>query len=229
MRNRSASALIIGATGLVGNALLMQLAGNKNFNHIVALSRRPIKNCPEQVENIVLDFEQLDDYADVFKVDCFFSCLGTTRKQAGSIAAQRIVDYDYQLKAAELAKAAGVKHALLVSSSGANARSASAYMKMKGELERAIKGLGFEKLSVLQPSLLVGNREQGRLGESLGESVLNWFNSMGMLKRYRPIKGEQVAAALLHLAENQSTPSEVYRLDEIFELKKGDDDGESSQ
>lgn len=218
MQRESKSALIIGATGLVGNALLMKMAKESGFDRIVALSRRPIEACPDNVDNIVLNFDELADHKEAFNVDCFFSCLGTTRKQAGSIAAQRVVDCDYQLHAAELAKAAGVRHALLVSSSGANAKSSSAYLKMKGELELALSALNFEALSILQPSLLVGARNQSRLGESFGEVLIKALNSIGLLKRYRPITGEQVAEALLHLAENQSTRSGVYRLDEIFEL-----------
>ncbi|GAA6151203.1 oxidoreductase [Pseudoteredinibacter isoporae] len=218
MPDKLKSALVIGATGLVGRALLMKIAKAPGYGRIVALSRRPIEDCPGNVDNIVLDFDHLADHAAVFNVDCFFSCLGTTRKQAGSIEAQRVVDYDYQRHAAELARAAGVKHLLLVSSSGADAKSASAYMKMKGELELAVHALNFDKLSILQPSLLVGKREHHRLGESLGESALNWLNALGILKRYRPIAGSQVADALLYLVENQTGASEVYRLDEIFTL-----------
>lgn len=169
--------------------------------------------------NAVIDFEQLEDYPELFKADCLFSCLGTTRKQAGSIAAQRRVDFDYQLQAAKMAKSSGVEHMLLVSSSGANAASGSAYLKMKGELEIEVRQLEFNRLAILQPSLLRGTRKDKRMGESIGDVFLSALNGIGLLKRYRPIEGREVAQALIHLALNQSSADVVYRLDELFNLK----------
>ncbi|MCV6622432.1 MAG: NAD-dependent epimerase/dehydratase family protein [Cellvibrionaceae bacterium] len=213
------SAVIIGASGLVGSALLTMLNQCESFSKITAITRRALNDCPEGVVNAVIDFEQLEDYPELFKADCFFSCLGTTRKQAGSIAAQRRVDFDYQLQAAKMAKSSGVGHMLLVSSSGANAASGSAYLKMKGELEIEVRQLEFNRLAILQPSLLRGTRKDKRMGESIGDVFLSALNGIGLLKRYRPIEGREVAQALIHLALNQSSPDVVYRLDELFNLK----------
>ena len=109
------------------------------------------------------------------KGDVLFSCLGTTKKQAGSIAAQRIVDFDYQLQIAQIAVENGVPHYLLVSSSGANAKSRAAYMKMKGELEEQVKALPFQRISIFQPSLLLGDRPESRFGEQLAALFMPAF------------------------------------------------------
>ena len=145
-----------------------------------------------------------------------FSCLGTTKKQAGSIEAQRVVDYDYQWQAAQLAAANGVKHYLLVSSSGANSGSKSAYMKMKGELESAVVQLGFERVSIFQPSLLVGEREDIRIGEKIGSSLLPALCKLPGLSKYRPIKGAQVAAKMVRVSNTDGAGVSRYVLDEIF-------------
>lgn len=219
MAEAGRSAVIIGASGLVGSALLTKLAQSESFSKVTAITRRALDHCPESVVNAVIDFEQLEDYPELFKADCFFSCLGTTRKQAGSIAAQRRVDFDYQLRAAKMAKSSGVEHMLLVSSSGANAASGSAYLKMKGELEIEVRRLEFSRLAILQPSLLRGARKDKRIGESIGDVFLSALNGIGLLKRYRPIEGREVAQALIYLALNQSSPDVVYRLDELFNLQ----------
>lgn len=219
MAETGRSAVIIGASGLVGSALLTMLAQSESFSKVTAITRRALDHCPEGVVNTVINFEQLEDYSELFKADCLFSCLGTTRKQAGSIAAQRRVDFDYQLRAAKMAKSSGVEHILLVSSSGANASSSSAYLKMKGELELELKKLKFNRLTILQPSLLRGARRDKRIGESIGDVLLSALNAIGLLKRYRPIEGREVAEALVYLALNQSSPDVVYRLDELFNLQ----------
>ncbi len=216
MTDEVKTALLIGATGLVGGALLSKLVDDNRFERVIAISRRPLGKCPEKVKNVVIDFDRLDEQAELFDVDCVFSCLGTTRKQAGSLAAQRVVDYDYQLQAARLARHRGAKHFLLVSSSGARSESRSGYLKMKGEVEAAVKDLNFDILTILQPSLLVGARERSRFGEGLGEIFLNAVNSLGLLKAYQPISGDQVARALMKSACVQKEKLKTLRLDNIF-------------
>ena len=168
----SKAALVIGSTGLVGQALLEQLIVAEEISQVITLTRRPIEYDSVKVKNYVVDFDLLEQHASLFQADLMFSCLGTTLKQAGSIEAQRKVDFEYQLKAAELAAANGISHYLLVSSSGANDQSLSAYLKMKGELEKRIKLLNFERISIFQPSLLMGDRKEFRLAEKLGSWLL---------------------------------------------------------
>lgn len=168
----SNTAIVIGATGLVGRALIDQLADADHISKVFTLTRRPAEHSCSKVYNQVVDFDHLEDYASSFKAGLLFSCLGTTRKQAGSIAAQRKVDLDYQYKAAQLAANHGVRHYLLVSSSNANIKSNNPYLQMKGELEQRVQTLPFNRISIFQPSLLLGQRVDFRMGEKLGSWIL---------------------------------------------------------
>lgn len=218
------TAIVIGATGLVGRALTERLATAGHVERIVTLTRRPAPHGEAKVLNQVVDFDRLEGYAEAFRGDIFFSCLGTTRKQAGSRHAQRVVDLAYQYRAARLAADQGVRHYLLVSSSGADARSRNAYLRMKGELEQKVLALPFERISIFQPSLLVGRREQVRWAEKLGGWLLPVFCAIPGLRRYRPIAAWQVAAKMVQVSRSRAPGVAWYRLDEIFDTDPGRDD-----
>lgn len=209
-------ALVLGATGLVGSALVEQLASCSEFGQVLAFSRRVVNYESTKVRSCVLDFEQLQDSADEFQGDVLFLCLGTTKKQAGSISAQRLVDFDYQLQVASFAAANGVKHCVLVSSSGADRRSLSAYLAIKGDLEQQIKQLGFKRLSIVQPSMLTGMRKQRRLGEVVGAKLLSGLSFIPGIRRYRPIAATEVAARLLALSQQELEGLEYIRLEQVF-------------
>jgi uncharacterized protein YbjT (DUF2867 family) len=210
------TAIVIGATGLVGQSLVAQLAAADVIDKVVTLTRRPAVHPSAKVRNRVVDFDHLDVHAGAFAGDLLFSCLGTTRKRAGSIAAQRIVDVEYQYKAAELAAAQGVRHYLLVSSSGAQAGSRNAYLKMKGELEQRVQRLSFERISIFQPSLLLGQRAEPRPAEKLWSWILPPLCALPGLRRYRPIRAEQVAAKMVQVSQRPGPALEFFRFDEIF-------------
>jgi len=214
------TAIVIGSTGLVCSKLISLLTKESRFDKIVAVTRRPVEYQAEKVLNEVVDFNALDDFIDVFKGDVLFSCLGTTAKQAGSYDNQRLVDFDYQFQIAKLAAKNGVNHYILISSSGANSVSKSPYLKMKGELEEAVSLLPFDRLSILQPSLLLGERESFRLGETLGSWILPTLCKLPFFMKYRPISADDVAKKLLALSltkTDQSNSKEVFKLDEIFD------------
>ena len=211
------TALVLGSTGLIGSAVVNELVQEDHVAKVFTLTRRPTAHPNLKVENHIIDFSRLDSYAALFKVDFVFLCLGTTRKQAGSIAAQRMVDLDYQLQAAQLAEAQGVTHLLLVSSSGANATSGNPYLKMKGELEQALEKLSIPRISIFQPSLLLGTRPETRLGEKLGSWFLPLLCALPGLRRYRPIKGKEVAKKMVQISQQHGMKGiERYTLDEIF-------------
>jgi len=209
-------AIVIGATGLVGRSLVDRLADADHIDKVITLTRRPAKHLSSKVFNQIVEFDHLEDYASSFSADFLFSCLGTTLQQAGSIAAQRKVDLEYQFKAAQLAASNGLHHYLLVSSSAANDQSNNPYLKMKGELEQRIKSLPFERISIFQPSLLLGQRPDFRLGEKLGSWALPVLCNIPWLRRFRPISGEQVAAKMVQVSRQPGQALEWFRLDEIF-------------
>lgn len=210
------TAVVLGATGLVGRALVDQLADAGHIGKVVTLTRRSASHSSSKVFNQIVNFDHLEEWAPLFRADFLFSCLGTTLKQAGSIAARHTVDHDYQLKAAQLASDNDVRHYLLVSSSAADAQSNNSYLKMKGELEQRIKVLPFERISIFQPSLLKGERTDFRLGEKLGGWVLPLLGFIPWLRRFRPITGEQVAAKMVQVSLQSGQALEWFRLDEIL-------------
>ncbi|MGY0217099.1 NAD(P)H-binding protein [Endozoicomonadaceae bacterium StTr2] len=212
------TAVVIGATGVVGRSLVDLLAQSDAIRHVVTLTRRPAVHESTKVKNHVIDFEHLDYHAKLFAGDMMFSCLGTTLKQAGSIANQRKVDFDYQHQAAQLAAEQGIEHYLLVSSSGANSQSNAAYFRMKGELEQQVKHLPFNRISIFQPSLLVGERPDFRLGESIGRVIMPVLCRLPGLKKYRPVTGKQVAAAMVKTALQPGLPVEIFALDKILTI-----------
>lgn len=213
-------AVIAGATGLIGSELLNRLLNDPQYNRITAITRRPLPAEDSRLNNPVTDFSHLDEITDEIHGDIFFSCLGTTRKQAGSVAAQRTVDYDYQLRLAQIAAGNGIPHYCLVSSASANAASLSPYLKMKGELENAVVKLGFTTVTIIQPSLLLGQRAEKRAGESFAGLVMPCLLYIPGLKRYRPIHGYEVAEKMHQVAEktlSEPTPGTFrYTLDQVF-------------
>lgn len=196
--------LLAGATGLVGAQALRQLLADPAVGEVRALVRRAVTPAQllgdgherqpglDKLRICQANFDRIEAHADWFAVDWVFCGLGTTIKQAGSQAAFRQVDFDYPLQIAQLAKAQGARRFMLVSALGANARSKVFYSRVKGELEEAIKGLAFEHTSVAQPSFLVGERSQPRLGEGLALKL-----GFLMPPRYKPVAAAQVAGGLL--------------------------------
>ena len=209
-------AIVIGATGLVGTSLTQQLAANERFSSITTLARRTTFKDLDKVNHHLVDFAALESHADLLTGDVLFSSLGTTKKQAGSLDAQRVIDVDYQLKAADIAARNGVAHLVLVSSSGANAQSANPYLQMKGALEDAVKQLPFQRISILQPSLLKGPRVGTRPGEVAGQMIMPLFTWAPGLRKYRPIHCDVVAAKMISVALGQNQPLATYRLQEVF-------------
>jgi len=222
------TALIIGATGLIGRALVDELLAKEGISKVIALTRRPLDISHEKFENHQVDFSKLYEEKSIFKhVDLFFSCLGTTKKQVGSIDKQRVVDLDYQYQAALMAKEAGVEGYFLISSSAASSASLSPYLKMKGELEDKVLALSFKRCVIFRPSLLLGHREEQRAGEFWAGKLMPLLAYLPYLKRYRPIQGAEVAAKMASVAcrgknvsnkqgSNEQRSCEFYNLDEIF-------------
>ncbi|TKB51489.1 NAD-dependent epimerase/dehydratase family protein [Ferrimonas sediminicola] len=216
----SQTAVVVGATGVVGRALVDRLSRHPNIDQIRTLTRRPAPHPSAKVDNRVIDFDHLSQYGELMRGDLLFSCLGTTKKQAGSIQAQRKVDVTYQWRIAELAAEQGVGHYLLVSASGADAHSRSPYLKMKGELEQRVQSLPFNRISLFQPSLLLGQRSDFRPGETLAALVMPLLCRLPGLRRYRPILGDQVAAKMVAVSQSPGHPIETFRLDALFDIEE---------
>jgi uncharacterized protein YbjT (DUF2867 family) len=170
----SRTALVAGATGLVGRALLDLLAADVRQARIVALVRRTPSALPARCEALVTDFDHLDAVT-LPPADDAYCALGTTIKTAGSKERFRKVDFDYCLAFANAARRAGVRRFCIVTALGASAASTVYYSRVKGDIEAALAGLGFEALHLFRPSLLAGDRAEWRLGERLTLGLLGPF------------------------------------------------------
>lgn len=200
------TALVVGATGLVGNLCLELLVASQLYEKIIVLSRKRITPPLFGVENIITDFSNLKELQPKLKADHVYCALGTTISKAGSQAAFRKVDYEFPLKIAEIAQAEGAKKFLLVSAIGANSQSKIFYSRVKGELEDALEKLNYESLVIFQPSFLLGEREDFRFGEMIGKQFARAmsFLFIGSLKPYKGIDAKNVAKAMIVLANSNT-------------------------
>ena len=204
------TALVLGASGLVGKKLVEQLCRDHRYQTVTCLLRKPLSkdfftvsaDNTAKVQPIVVDFENLQDYQGYFGSEHIYVCLGTTIKKAGNKSAFRKVDFEYVHIAAQLARAQRALSFVWISSVGANAKSNNFYLRVKGELENAIIGMsGLENASAVRPSLLLGEREEMRPAEKLA-SVFSPFLSpllLGGLSKYKPVQAADVAAQMIRL------------------------------
>ena len=211
-------AVVIGATGVVGREVVNELVNRNEISEVITFTRREVDFGSPKVINYVIDFDNIENYSDLVSGEYFFSCLGTTKSQAGSIEKQRSVDLDYQLEFARLAQKNGVHHYLLVSSPGASIDSSSAYLKMKGELDEKVKELDFASISIFKPSLIVGDRSDFRLGEKVGIVASKLIDHVPGLKKYRSITGVEIAQKMVSEAMKVKNGKRSFELDELFEI-----------
>jgi uncharacterized protein YbjT (DUF2867 family) len=212
----SRSVLLCGATGLVGRECLRLLLEDQAFGRVMVLTRRPLPEsqltagAPSKLQQQVVDFDRLGDRPDAFRADQVICTLGTTIKAAGSRERFRQVDLGYPLRIAELALERGARHFLLVSSMGANARSPFFYARVKGELEDALAALPYRAVTMVRPSLLLGDRGQFRLGEEIGKRL-----AFLVPAAYKPVAGRAVAAALARCARQDLPGTRIVSSGEI--------------
>ncbi len=193
------TALIAGATGLVGGLLLRQLLDTPEYGRVITLGRRPVELAHPKLSQVTADLAALDKVTADLRCDDAFCCLGTTIRRAGSQAAFRAVDHGAVLAFAWTARRNGATRFFVVSSLGANARSRFFYNRVKGETEEALEVLDFKTLAIFRPSLLLGPRQETRFGERIGEVVM-WLADpllLGSLRKYRAIQAEVVARAMV--------------------------------
>lgn len=201
--------LLAGATGLVGAQVLERLLAAPEGPWVLAPVRRPLAIGSRRLSALVGDLaDPAQDTALAERlraispgVDAFVCALGTTIRRAGSREAFLAVDRELVLRLATLAQGLGARQAILVSSVGASAQSGNFYLRVKGETERAINALGFERVDLLRPGLLLGDRDESRPGESIAKALTPLTNPLlrGPLQRYRGIAAEDVAAAAVAL------------------------------
>jgi uncharacterized protein YbjT (DUF2867 family) len=214
------TALIIGATGLVGSEILNYILNDDRFDLVKVFVRKSTGLNHPKLNETIVDFEKLGEWRHLIKGDVLFSALGTTVKQVGNREAQRVVDYDYQLRVAQACKLNGVSNYVLVSAPKASTKSHFAYVKMKGDLERDVLKLLFPKITIIRPGLLKGPRGQKRLFEHNTGVVLSFFPTVPGLESFKPVSGKLVAHACIESAMDSSKGQRILNPKDVLEFLK---------
>lgn len=201
------TALVVGASGLIGKHLTSKLLMSNYYKKISVIVRKPLNIIHPKLDQIMMNFDNLD--ASKIVADDIFCCLGTTMKQAGSKDAFYKVDFTYPLNFAKAGLTNGAKQFLLVSSMGADEKSLVYYSRVKGEIEKALSDLLYPTLIIVRPSMLAGERENPRMGEKIGKVVMDFFAPL-IPDNYKVIAGEKVAQAMLELAQKGIKNKDIF-------------------
>jgi uncharacterized protein YbjT (DUF2867 family) len=213
-------AIIVGASGLIGSKLLNILLNSNGYDEVLSIARKKTRVTNTKLTQLVIDFDHLDNYAQSITGNALFCCLGTTKKQTPNLTDYRKIDHDYPVKLAEIALKNGVEQYHLVSSMGANAKSSSFYLKMKGDTEEDLKKVDLNSLFVYQPAMLIGHRKKARTGEWLMFGLMKLIDPLllGSLKKYRSIPAQTVAMAMFKQSLKNKTGVFTYTSDKIKQL-----------
>ncbi|KZL13987.1 NAD(P)H-binding protein [Pseudovibrio sp. Ad26] len=215
MKNRVA--MVFGATGLIGSEVVRLLLASEAYDEVHAVVRKDPEIKDDKLRLHLTDFSDLSSLQLPMNVTDVFCCLGTTLKKAGSKEAFYAIDFQLAYDLTRLAREAGAEQFLMVSSIGAAAASSNYYLRVKGELEEAVRGLSYPCTKVFRPSLLLGERQEQRFAEGLAGSVLPYLSFLfqGPLRKYRPIESTAVAHALVAGALEGGNGFRVLEGDEI--------------
>jgi uncharacterized protein YbjT (DUF2867 family) len=197
------TAIVAGATGLIGKELVQQLINSDQYRLIYILTRKKSGLVDEKIREIVIDFEKIDQLKFTEPVDDAFCTLGTTMKQAGSKDNFKKVDYEYVVAFANLGKKSGASKFLVVSAMGADPKSSVFYSQVKGMAEEALKHIGFKQLVIFRPSLLLGERKEKRIAERMSGFLMKSLNSL-IPDNYKAIAAEKVAGSMMKMAINST-------------------------
>ncbi len=214
------TAIILGATGLTGSILLEKLLKDDRYQTIKLFSRKKVDDMPPKVQQFIGDILALESFKKDFTADEVFCCIGTTAKKTPDKTLYKKIDYGIPVTAAKLSKANGIPAFLVISALGANANSSIFYNKTKGEMEQDVLSEKIEKTHILQPSIIGGNRDEKRIGEKIGLVAFKLLQPflIGKLKKYRITEAEDIALAMINLANSTSTKT-IITSDEITNFK----------
>ena len=213
------TALVFGSTGLVGGHLLDQLIKNENYNKIKLFVRSEIIINDLKVEIVKTDFNNIEKHKEEMTGDHCYFCIGTTKQNSPDKDEYKRVELDLPKQIAQITKSNSVNSFVFVSSGYADPNSSGDYLKFKGLVEEELKRLSFNKLGIMRPSFLIGDRKEKRLGEKLGIFVFKLLSPLflGPLKKMKPIQSEKVAKAMIKIS-NGDFRQQVFESNEIVEI-----------
>jgi len=213
------TALLFGASGLVGSHVLNQLISNNSYSKIKLFVRSSINISDPKIEIIQTDFNNLENQREDIKGDDCFFCIGTTKQNSPDKNEYRRVELEVPKKIAQIAKSNLVNSFVFISSGYADPKSSGDYLKFKGEVEEELKRLNFPKLGIMRPSFLLGDRKEKRIGEKIGIFVFKLLSPLflGPLKKMKPIHSATVAKAMIAITQNDSSQI-IFESNEISEI-----------
>jgi uncharacterized protein YbjT (DUF2867 family) len=214
------TAIVIGATGLVGMQLVALLLRDTRFEKVKIFVRRSSAVVHDKLEEHVVNFEEVDDWKKLLTGDVLYSALGSTLRKAGSREEQYKIDYTYQYKIAKIASYNDVKEYVLISSAGSHPDAKLFYSRMKGELERDIQKLPFETIHIIRPGILTGTRTEVRTAEKIGAGVMKLLSVIPGLGGLKPIRGEEVAQAMINATFRHVIGIHSYSTEQVFKLAR---------
>lgn len=215
------TAVIVGATGAIGRKLTPLVVASPRFDKVLILHHRPTQYAKlANVEERVIDFTNIPTPTADADVDAVFCCVGTTQKKAGSTKAFQKVDRDIPIALAKWAAAQHASTFVGISSVDASTLARSVYLKTKGQMESGVAGAGVSATYILRPSLLDGERDDFRLAERIGNAALSIVGPVmvGPLRKYRAVRTDTVAKAMLVCAERGAPGVHIVESDAIQEL-----------
>ena len=219
MENKK-TALILGATGLVGSELLTLLLQDDQYTKVKAVVRTKADLDHPKLEWIIADFDNIAALGDEITADHVYCCLGTTMKKAGSKEAFYKVDFHYPLEFAKHCQQKGASQFCLVSAMGANVKSRFFYSRVKGEAEVAVSSVPFNGINIFRPSLILGNRKEKRMGEKIAiilSGIISPF-MLGPLRKYKPIQASDIALGMLKIAKQDLNGFYIFESDQITRI-----------
>jgi uncharacterized protein YbjT (DUF2867 family) len=213
------TALLFGASGLVGSHVLYQLISNNNYSKIKLFVRSSIDTSDPKIEIIQTDFNNLENHREDIKGDDCFFCIGTTKKNSPDKNEYKRVELEVPKQVAQIAKSNSVNSFVFISSGYADPKSSGDYLKFKGEVEEELKRLNFPNLGIMRPSFLLGDRKEKRIGEKIGIFVFKLLSPLflGPLKKMKPIQSATVAKAMIAITQNKVLKT-IFESDEIADL-----------
>ncbi len=213
------TAIVFGSSGLVGGHLVNKLLLNPNYSEIKIFVRSIIEFNNPKIKLIKTDFNNLEKQKDDIKGDDCFFCIGTTKKNSPDKNEYQKIELDIPIQIAHIAKSNSVKSFFFVSSGYADPKSSGDYLKFKGLVEEEIKNLNFDKIGIMRPSFLLGNRKETRIGEKIGIAIFKLITPIliGPFRKMRPINAEIVSTAMIKLA-NEKVDQSIFESNEIVDL-----------
>jgi uncharacterized protein YbjT (DUF2867 family) len=210
--------VLVGATGLIGNALLHELIQEPKVNEIRIFVRRKIDGLPEKVKQIVTDFQDLAVIKEQVVGDVIYCCVGTTRKKTPDLTDYRNIDFGINIGMAKLAKENGISTVHLISAMGASTTARIFYSKLKGEIEEALKELHFTNCYIYQPSMLIGSRTESRRMEYIAQKLMLLFEGLRLLPKneYHSIRAESIAKSIVKTLEKEVEGIHIQRYQQMM-------------